>query len=145
MASRCLCSRLLSRSACSRCSLCSRFPCCLLSRCLSRSACSLRSWRCSGVSCCLLRRSFSPLPCNLSSCCSGLESLHGCVVGCSQNSHAISNTLVSKIRRACAQAMRTDVYVPSTVSRRRDKKFAHGSHSIIWPLSGIISGIISTF
>ena len=37
-------------------------------------------------------------------------SLHGCVVGCGQNSHAhsIINTLVSKIRRARVQAMRTD-------------------------------------
>ena len=28
-----------------------------------------------------------------------------------------SSTLVSKIRHACAQAVRTDVYIPSTVSR----------------------------
>ena len=53
-------------------------------------------------------------------------SLHGCVVGCSQNSHAhaIINALVSKIHRACTQAMRTDIRTQHCVSalRRQDKK-----------------------
>ena len=67
----------------------------------------------------------------------------GCVVRCGQNSHAhaIINTLVNKIHRACAQAMHTDVYVPSTVSRRFGTETkAHCRYRVSgWP--GIISKI----